>query len=81
MHGYGLHFLLNPAQRNNAGHMAFSKPLVMETNEADYGLIKDINDIQKIEDPWYYIESLKPQDRFFILFYKKFGPQIFKLSK
>ena len=59
MHGYGLHFLLDPARRNNAGHMAFSKPLTMGNNDDEYKLIKDINDIQKIKDPWYYIENLR----------------------
>lgn len=58
MHGFGLHFLMTLAQRNNAATLAFSKPLQPDQNSEVYKQVKYKNDIASIKDPWYYIENL-----------------------
>jgi hypothetical protein len=48
MHGYGLHFLLNPSERGNAGTLAFSRPLKNANNDDEYEAVKHTNDINAI---------------------------------
>lgn len=48
MHGYGLHFLLGPSDRGNAGTLAFSRPLKEANNDAEYEAVKNTNDINAI---------------------------------
>ena len=80
MHGYGLHFLMGPSDRGNAGTLAFSRPLKEENNDAEYEAVKRFNDVTAIKDKWYYIENLQQKDKFLIAFFKRYGELIYKFS-
>jgi hypothetical protein len=80
MHGYGLHFLLGPSDRGNAGTLAFSRPLKEANNDEEYEAVKNTNDINAIQDKWYYIENLQQKDKFLISLFKRYATLIFKFG-
>jgi hypothetical protein len=83
MHGYGLHFLLSPSMRENAGSLAFSRPLRKFNNDIDEERdhLKQCNNMAAIKDKWYYIENLQQRDKFLISFFRRYGELIHKVLK
>ena len=76
MHGFGLHFLLKPAERSNSARLAFSRPLRGQTTKEKE--IQNTFDMNKIRDKWYQIENLQQNDKFLIAFFKRYGTLIYE---
>ena len=69
--------------RENAGSLAFSRPLRKFNNDIDEERdhLKQCNNMAAIKDKWYYIENLQQRDKFLISFFRRYGELIHKVLK